>query len=116
MMLKLSCICGRVRIETAKRPDFVNACNCSLCSKSGARWSYFHPSEVRIEGATGSYIREDKEDPAAQIHFCGRCGTTTHFVLTDRAIAKYGNVQMGINMLLAEEGDLAGIELRYPDG
>jgi hypothetical protein len=59
-MLKLTCLCGQVRIDVAKRPDFINECNCTLCSKSGARWSYFHPSEVSIEGATREYSREEK--------------------------------------------------------
>jgi hypothetical protein len=115
-MLKLSCLCGRVRLEIPKRPDFINECNCTLCSKSGARWAYFHPSKVGIEGATKGYSREDKEDPAAEIHFCANCGSTTHFILTASAVSKFGNVQMGVNMRLAGEKDLAGIELRYPDG
>jgi hypothetical protein len=115
-MLKLSCLCGRIRIETQKRPDFINECNCTLCSKSGARWAYFHPSEVGIEGTTMGYSREDKDDPAAEIQFCPICGSTTHFTLTASAVAKFGNVQMGVNVRLADERDLAGIELRYPDG
>jgi hypothetical protein len=105
-MLKLTCLCGQVRIEVAKRPDFINECNCTLCSKSGARWSYFHPSEVSIEGATREYGREDKDDPAAELHFCGRCGSTTHFTLTESAMSKFGNVQTGVNMSLADESDL----------
>jgi hypothetical protein len=27
----------RIRLEVAKRPDFIHECNCSLCGKSGAR-------------------------------------------------------------------------------
>jgi hypothetical protein len=115
-MPKLSCLCGQVRITVPKRPDFINACNCTLCSKSGARWAYFHPSEVEIEGTTRGYRRVDKEDPAAEIHFCANCGSTTHFILTASAVAKFGNVQMGVNMHLANEKDLAGTELRYPNG
>jgi len=115
-MLKMSCLCGGVQIQAGKRPAFVHECNCSMCSKTGARWGYFHPSDVSIEGATSSYCREDKDDPAARIHFCGTCGSTTHFTLTESAVAKFGNVQLGLNMLLADERDLAGIELRYPDG
>jgi hypothetical protein len=36
--------------------------------------------------------------------------------LTAAAVAKHGNVLMGVNMRLADERDLAGIELRFPDG
>jgi hypothetical protein len=115
-MLKLSCLCGQVRIEISKRPDFINECNCTLCSKSGARWAYFHPSEVGAVGMTKGYRREDKEDPTAEIHFCTNCGSTTHFVLTASAISRFGKSQLGVNVRLADESDLAGIELRFPDG
>jgi hypothetical protein len=115
-MLKLSCLCGQVRIEIPRRPDFINECNCTLCAKSGARWAYFHPSEVPVEGETAGYRRQDKEDPAVEIRFCPNCGATSHFVLTASAIESFGNVQMGVNARLADEADLAGTELRYPDG
>ncbi len=115
-MLTLSCLCGGVRVEVSKRPDYINECNCTLCSKAGARWAYFHPSEVAIEGPTKGYSRTDKDDPAAEIHFCANCGSVTHFVLTPSAIAKFGGGHMGVNMRLADEQDLAGIELRFPDG
>ena len=115
-MITLTCLCGQIRADLSKRPDFINACNCTLCSKAGARWGYFHPSEVRIEGGTTGYCRDDKEDPSAEIRFCARCGSTTHFILTESAVSKFGNTMMGVNMLLADEGDLAGVELRFPDG
>ncbi len=115
-MVKLACLCGHVRIEIPKRPDFINECNCTLCSKSGARWAYFHPSEVAIEGTTKGFRRDDKDDPAAEVQFCANCGSTTHYTLTPSAVAKFGNIQMGVNMRLTDEKHLAGIELRYPDG
>ena len=114
-MIDLSCLCGAVRL-TAKRPDFIHECNCTLCSKSGARWGYFHPDEVRVEGTTSGWSRADKDEPAADLRFCPTCGSTTHFVLTEAAAAKFGNTMMGVNMLLADEAHLAGIELRFPDG
>jgi hypothetical protein len=115
-MLKLTCLCGAVQLDVAKRPDYINECNCTLCSKSGARWGYFHPSEINVEGATTGYCREDKSDPATEIRFCSKCGSTTHFVLTESAVSRFGAKLMGVNMLLADERDLADIELRYPDG
>ncbi len=114
--MTLSCLCGQLRVTLAKRPDFIHECNCTLCGKSGARWAYFHPSEVGVEGATRGYRRADKDDPAAELRFCETCGATTHFILTERSVARFGNSMMGVNMWLADAGDLAGIELRYPDG
>jgi hypothetical protein len=115
-MLSLSCHCGQLRLRADKRPDFIHECNCSLCSKSGARWAYFHPSHVSVEGAAQGYRRADKADPSAETKFCGRCGSTTHFTLTESAIAQFGDSMMGVNVRLADEGDLAGVEIRYPDG
>ncbi|RYD89984.1 MAG: aldehyde-activating protein [Sphingomonadales bacterium] len=115
-MLKITCLCGEIRCEIKMKPDFIHECNCTLCRKSGASWAYFHPSEVRVEGRTNGYSRDDKDDPGAEIQFCPRCGSTTHFTLTASAVAKFGNVQMGVNMRLADESELAGIEMRYPDG
>lgn len=115
-MPTISCLCGQLRVTTAKRPDYINACNCTLCSKAGARWGYFHPSEVGVEGVAQAYRRHDKADPVAEIRFCATCGSTTHWVFTPSAVARFGDSMMGVNMLLADEGELAGIEMRYPDG
>jgi hypothetical protein len=115
-MLSLSCHCGQLHVRLSKRPDYVHECNCSLCRASGARWGYFHPSEVNVEGSAQGYCREDKAEPAARVHFCTTCGSTTHFTLTEAAAAKFGNSLIGVNMRLADERDLAGVELRYPDG
>ncbi len=115
-MLTLSCHCGQIRVTISKQPEYVHECNCSLCSATGARWAYFDPSEAAVEGTATRYCRQDKDEPNAEIHFCATCGSTTHFTLTPAAAAKFGNTLMGVNMRLADESDLAGIELRYPDG
>ena len=114
--MRLSCLCDGVRIHLSKRPDFIHECNCTLCSKTGARWAYFHPSEVLVEGRTSGFTRRDKSEPSAEVHFCPDCGSTTHFVLTEPAAAKFGNTLMGVNMWLADPRDMTGIELRFPDG
>lgn len=69
-----------------------------------------------MEGLSNGYSRTDKGAPNAQVRFCPTCGSTTHFVLTDHAIEKFGNSLIGVNMWLANPGDLKGTELRFPDG
>ncbi len=114
--MTLSCLCGQVHVTVERQPDYINECNCTLCGKAGARWGYFPPSEVSLDGSTRGYRRADKEDPNAEVHFCPECGSTTHFVLTERAVSKFGNTLMGVNMRLADGRDLSGVEVRYPDG
>ena len=114
--MTLDCFCGAVRVTTTRKPDFVHACNCDLCRKAGARWGYFAPAEVTVEGESAAYRRTDKDEPAVDVHFCRQCGSTTHFRLTKAAVAMHGDTMMGVNVGLANESDLAGVELRYPDG
>lgn len=114
--MTLSCLCGRVRLTVERQPEYINECNCTMCSKTGARWGYFHPSKVTVDGSTKGYCRADKDVSNSEVHFCAECGSTTHFVLTERAVSKFGNTLMGVNMWLADERDLHGIEVRYPDG
>lgn len=114
--MTLHCHCGQVTVVTGGRPDFIHACNCSLCRKTGAAWGYFAPEGVTVSGATSRYRRRDKPAPAVDVHFCPACGATTHFRLTPAAAAQFGNTMAGVNMALADPDDLAGIELRFPDG
>lgn len=114
--MTLSCFCGDVQVTTATKPDFVHACNCDLCRKAGAHWGYFAPEQVEVSGQSASYRRHDKDQPGVDIHFCPQCGSTTHFRLTEAAVATHGDTMMGVNVGLADESELAGVELRYPDG
>jgi hypothetical protein len=45
-MLEGSCDCGAVHIEFDDTPADVTNCNCGICRRYGALWSYFHPGCV----------------------------------------------------------------------
>lgn len=114
--MTLSCTCGAVTLEVDRKPDFIHECNCTLCTGAAARWSYYHPGEVVVDGVTSGHRRTDKPTAKVEVHACRKCDATTHFVMTEAAIALHGNTMMGINMWLANPADLAGVEVRYPDG
>lgn len=97
-------------------PEYLNDCNCSFCSSHGVWWGYFNPEEVVVTGATRTYRRTDREDPAVELHFCPNCGCTTHWTLLPAFLEKVGEVKCGVNMRLCDHRQLRGIELRYPDG
>ncbi|MDB5688702.1 MAG: glutathione-dependent formaldehyde-activating protein [Sphingomonas bacterium] len=106
-----SCLCGRITIRVPGRPDYLNACNCTFCTKLGAVWGYFPLSRVEFAGEPRAYVRADIADPALSGNFCPDCGATTHWAphgpgRPDRA---------GINMRLFDPAELIGIELRFGD-
>ena len=112
-----SCHCGRVTIALDRAPDEVTDCNCSSCTKHGARWAYFAPSEVRIDGATTGYRRADTKVPATELNFCAHCGCTTHWEPTEAYVRHAGPaVRIGVNMRLFDEQLLAGVAVRQVDG
>ena len=114
--ISFSCSCGAVTGTVARKPEFLHDCNCSFCSPRNAHWGYFRPTEVSVSGETTGTTRDDRKAPMAEMHRCIACGTTVHFVLTENAQQWHGNVVQGVNMKLADQSALAGVELRFPDG
>lgn len=116
--MKAQCHCGAVEISLPGKPAYMNHCNCTLCITHGGVWGYYASREVAIRGETRAYTRTDIGDPALHLHFCGVCGTTTHWSLTEHYKASHPDVdRMGVNMrLVADPRELAGVELRFPDG
>ncbi|PHR60149.1 MAG: aldehyde-activating protein [Robiginitomaculum sp.] len=101
----------------AQRPDFINDCNCSLCEKSGGAWGYFDTASVEVSGQTQPYIRQDMESPAIALHFCAKCGVTTHWVLIKKPKrTPSASKTCGVNMNIFDCADLAGVEIRFPEG
>lgn len=110
--MKATCHCGRVKVQIPAPPEHINFCDCTLCAKSGGAWAYFEPDQLKIEGKTQTYLREDYDNPVVVIHFCPNCGTTTHWRLKETE----ENEVSGLNMKLFSPMELEGIEARFPDG
>ena len=83
-----------------------------MCLKSGGAWGYFSQSQVVIEGSTNGYQRADYPEPAVEMRFCPKCGTTTHWVLTEH----FEGDRVGVNMRIFEPGEVHGIEARTING
>jgi len=111
-MIEGACLCGAVRLRIARRPDYANSCNCSLCRRTGAILGYFRTGEVEVAGATASFERRDIADPCIALHFCPSCGNATHWTPTAPGLPD----RMGVNLRLFGAEAAAGVPLRFPDG
>lgn len=107
-----TCHCGAVAVTLKQRPEYVNLCDCSLCLKSGGAWGYYSQRDVEVTGETGSYRRDDYKEPAVELQFCGKCGTTTHWTLTEY----FEGDRVGVNMRIFDPKELQGVEARTLDG
>jgi len=106
------CHCGRATIRFPRKPDYVNHCNCSLCTALGFQGIYFASGELEIEGELDSYVRSDIEQPMIRIMRCTTCGTATHW----EPLGEPPYERMGVNARLVDPALLEGVEVRAIDG
>lgn len=71
-----SCHCGATRITLPAQPTEARRCNCSFCSRTGAVWAYYDPTELRIE-TTGEDAVYSASGGMNRHHFCPTCGIHT---------------------------------------
>jgi hypothetical protein len=81
-MIRAACHCGAVRFEIAEPPEWVLDCNCSVCRKYGALWTYFSEpgGQARLQmkpepGSTETYTWLGGD---LAFHRCKVCGCVTH--------------------------------------
>ena len=106
------CHCGRATLRLPRKPDYVNHCNCSLCTALGFQGIYFASDELEIDGEFDCYVRSDIKEPMIRILRCKLCRTPTHW--TPLGEPPYD--RMGVNARLVDPALLEGVEVRQVDG
>ena len=104
-----SCHCGAVRFELAKRPEWLTACNCSVCRRLGALWAYGDTSEVTLVRAPDATIGYVWGDRTLAFHICRTCGCPTHW-------EGLRGSRMGVNCRMADPAAIAPLRIRRLDG
>src|SRR5215471_6501361 len=73
-MVRAACHCTAVRLEISELPTWVLDCNCTLCRRYGAIWTYPKVGTVTIvsgRDATETYLWNDRD---LAFHRCKECG------------------------------------------
>lgn len=104
-----TCHCGDVRIALSQAPTHITHCNCSLCRRYGALWTYYPVLEVTItaKAGTSTYAWNGKN---VDFHHCMTCGCLTHWSPRNPT-----RDRMGVNARLLEQPLLAAAEWVYKD-
>src|SRR5690349_17337711 len=77
MKIKGSCHCGATAFEVSAVPENVTQCTCSFCSKRGALWAYYTPSQFRLATPAANLSTYRWGSKTIKHHFCGTCGCGT---------------------------------------
>jgi hypothetical protein len=113
-MIKAACHCGAVRFEIAEAPAWVLDCNCTLCRRYGALWSYYRGDDQAklitkpARGSTFAYLWNDKE---IAFHHCKVCGCATH----NEAAHMQPPVIFAVNARMMVGLDPAKVQMRQVD-
>jgi hypothetical protein len=117
MKLTGSCHCKATRFEVAFVPETVTACTCSNCSKRGALWAYYEPTDVTFiaDDARGTYRWGAK---IGKYNFCTVCGNSTFNETPSWVDYKpdFDNPKISINARLFDDFDVASIPVEVLDG
>jgi hypothetical protein len=110
-MIRAACHCEAVRFEIASPPEWVLDCNCTLCRRYGALWTYFDgPDQAKLlmtppPEVTQAYTWLDGD---IAFHRCRTCGCVTHMM----AAKQDPPVIYGVNARLMAGLDPATVRIR----
>lgn len=107
-----SCHCGAVRLAVPEAPRWLSECNCSICRRTGAAWSYWPGEAVRVEGATATYAWGARD---LDFHRCTVCGCVTHWTERGRRAGEPGT-RVGVNARLLDGWPFPDAEREMLDG
>src|SRR5262245_39153738 len=87
-MVRAACHCTAVRFEIDEHPGWVLDCNCTICRRYGALWTYFRgPDQAKLltrpaPDATEAYLWGER---SIGFQRCKTCGCVTHLQAADTA-------------------------------
>jgi hypothetical protein len=118
MKIKGSCHCGATAFEVSAVPENVTQCTCSFCSKRGALWAYYTPSQFRLATPAANLSTYRWGSKTIKHHFCGTCGCGTFTETPDWSTGEpdFDNPKVSVNARLFDEFDLGAVEVVVIDG
>jgi len=72
-MIEGSCHCGAVSFTYPRQPDWLTACNCSVCRRHNALWAYATVAEISLQSAGDATIGYIHGDKTLEMYFCKTC-------------------------------------------
>jgi hypothetical protein len=106
------CHCGRVRYEATSDLALVAECNCSICTRRGALWTFVKKRQFKL--LTGQGALSDYQFGKKKIHhlFCQSCGIGSF----SEGIAPNGDETVAVNVRCLDDVDIAALKPKPFDG
>jgi len=114
-MLTISCHCGAIRLEFARRPRKLTQCNCSICRRYGAIWAYYRRKSVQVACRRSALAVYSWGHKGREFCRCKNCGSVTHYESARKRTD--GSDWLAINVRNIDDPELvAGLPIKMLDG
>jgi hypothetical protein len=106
------CHCGEIKFEISTDLAMVVECNCSICSKRGAIWTFVKAPEFKMQ--KGEATLADYQFGKKRIHhlFCPSCGVGSY----SNGLAPNGEETYAVNVRCLDGVDVASLNPKPFDG
>ncbi len=106
------CHCGLVRFDVTADLSQVIACNCSICTKRGALWTFVPPEQFALRAGADELVDYQFNKKVIHHLFCRRCGVGSF----SRGLQPGGGEMIAINVRCLDGIELDSLSLAPFDG
>ena len=101
------CHCGQVYFDVSTALEPVISCNCSICTKRGALWTFVKPEQFALRSGEDALVQYQFNKKVIRHLFCDTCGVEAFA----RGVAPDGSEMVAINIRCLEGVDLSTLTL-----
>jgi hypothetical protein len=106
------CHCGQVRYDVSTDLGSVVACNCSICTKRGALWTFVTPDKFALRAGGDDLVDYQFNKKVIHHLFCPQCGVGSF----SRGKGPDGAEMIAINIRCLDGVDNTGLTPTSFDG
>jgi hypothetical protein len=106
------CHCGQIRYDVSADLSQIVACNCSICTKRGALWTFVPRDKFSLRA--GEDLLRDYQFGKKSLHhlFCANCGVASF----SRGTGKEGQQIVAVNVRCLDGVNIGELMLTPFDG
>jgi hypothetical protein len=101
-----------VRFDVTADLSKVYSCNCSICVKRGALWTFVPPESFALQAEAEALVDYQFNKKVIHHLFCGGCGVGAF----SRGVAPSGKEMVAVNVRCVDGVDLPALTLTPVDG
>jgi hypothetical protein len=106
------CHCGQIRYDVTADLTTVAQCNCSICQKRGALWTFVPVEHFALRAGNDDLADYQFGKKTIHHYFCPQCGVGSF----SRGMAPSGQEMVAVNVRCLDDIDISALTITPFDG